>query len=108
MELIEKRLYYIELFSLYKGLLSNAQKEILSDYLNCDLSVSEIASNRNVSRAAIEDAIQKGMKKLDEIENEIKMNNKNETIIKNVHILRDKFGECIELDNIEEVIKNGI
>ena len=63
MELLEKRLYYIELLRLYGELLSDTQKTILEDYLECDLSLSEIADNRGISRAAVDDAIKKGLKK---------------------------------------------
>ena len=71
MELLEKRLYYIDLLHLYGELLSVTQKDILTDNLEFDLSLSEIASNREISRAAVEDAIKKGKNKLEDIENKL-------------------------------------
>ena len=105
MELLEKRLYYIDLLHLYGELLSATQKDILTDNLEFDLSLSEIASNREISRAAVEDAIKKGIKKLDEYENKLNLFRKNSTIRDNVTFLKEKFGDLQELNNIEEVIK---
>ena len=105
MELLEKRLYYIDLLHLYGELLSSAQKDILTDYLEFDLSISEIANNRNVSRAAVEDALKKGTKKLDELETKMGLLRKNSTIREQVTFLKEKLGDCEELDKIEEVIK---
>ena len=105
MELLERRVYYIELLRLYGELLSPTQKEILEDYLECDLSLSEIADNRNISRAAVDDAIKKGMKKLDGFEKVLKLIEKNEKISKNIAFLKEKFGNCEEIEQIEEVLK---
>ena len=105
MEILEKRLYYIDLLHLYGELLSVTQKDILKDNLEFDLSLSEIASNREISRAAVEDALKKGMKKLDELETKLGLFQKNSTIRDNVTFLKEKFGSCEELEKIEEVIK---
>ena len=105
MELLEKRIYYIELLRLYGELLSDTQKEMLIDYLECDLSLSEIADNRGVSRAAVDDAIKKGMKKLDAFEEALKLNEKKVKITENIQVLKEKFGNCIEIEEIEEVLK---
>ena len=105
MELIEKRVYYIKLLHLYGELLSPTQKDILEDYLDCDLSLSEIADNRDISRSAVDDAIKKGMKKLDTFEIALKLNDKNEKILKNIGVLKEKIGNCTEIEQIEEVLK---
>ena len=70
-----------------------------------DLSLSEIAANREISRAAVEDALKKGMKKLDELELKLNLFQKRSTIIENVTFLKEKLGDMEELDKIEEVIK---
>ena len=105
MELLEKRLYYIELLRLYGELLSDTQKDILEDYLECDLSLSEIADNRGISRAAVDDAIKKGMKKLDVYESTLELNRKKQKIVENIQVLKEKFGNCKEFEEIEEVLK---
>ena len=105
MELLEKRLYYIELLHLYGELLSDTQKAILEDYLECDLSLSEIADNRGISRAAVDDAIKKGTKKLNAYESVIGLYGKKEKILENTQVLKGKFGNCKEIEEIEEVLK---
>ena len=105
MELLEKRLYYIELLHLYGELLSDTQKSILEDYLECDLSLSEIADNRGISRAAVDDAIKKGTKKLDVFESTLNLYGKKEKILENIQVLKEKLGNCKEIAEIEEVLK---
>ena len=70
---IEKTIYYNNLLSIYGGLLTDVQKEILGEYYEANLSISEIAENRGVSRAAIEDAIRKGTRKLNNFEATMKL-----------------------------------
>ena len=105
MEALEKRLYYIELLHLYGELLSETQKDILEDYLECDLSLSEIADNRGISRSAVDDAIHKGMRKLDVFEEALKLNSKKIKILENIQVLKEKFGNYKEIEEIEEVLK---
>ena len=105
MEQINKRLYYAELLRIYGELLSTTQNEILKDHLECDLSISEIAENRGTTRAAVEDAIKKGMARLDDFENKLKIYSTREKIIKNTRLLKEKYGENKELNDIEEAIK---
>lgn len=70
---VEKRIYISNLLSFYESLLPSSQKDVLNQYLNCDLSLSEIATNNNISRSAVEDAIKKGMRKLDELESKLNL-----------------------------------
>ena len=67
----EKFIYLNNLFSLYHSLLSETQKEILQDYYEYNLSLSEISENRNISRSAVDDALKKGTKKLNELEDKL-------------------------------------
>ena len=104
---IEAVLRYSELLSLYRNLLSKTQKEILEDYYLCNLSFSEIAENRNISRSAVEDAIKKGKKKLDLLENELC----SLKILQKVRELKQKTDdESIkkELQEIERTLTHGI
>lgn len=87
MEKLEKTIKYNELLHIYGSLLSDAQKEIATSYFEYDLSISEIADEKGVSRAAVEDAIKKSISKLDQLENSLHIleNNKNiEEIIKDL------------------------
>ena len=105
MDKIEKKVLYVKLFNVYKDLLSNAQKEMISDYYLADLSFSEIAENRGISRSAVEDAISKGIKKLEEYENKLKFNEKREILLQKLAKLKEKslnMQEVEEIENIEE------
>ena len=105
MNKIEKTVLYVKLFNAYKELLSVTQKEMISDYYLADLSFSEIAENRGVSRSAVEDAISKGVKKLEEYESKLKIVEKREKLLQKLVILKEKAlnkQEIEELESIEE------
>lgn len=111
MNALEKKIYYTMLLSIYKELLSPSQKEILTDYFEYDLSISEIAQNRNISRAAVDDAIQKGLSKLVDLEEKLQTLQKNEKICEKLAKLKQKSlncGQINEIEDIERSIKNGI
>ena len=52
------------LLDAYESLLSASQKETLNLYFRFNLSLSEIAEEKGISRAAIFDALKKGVAKL--------------------------------------------
>lgn len=60
-----------ELFDMYGELLTDYQKEVLSEYLEYDLSFAEIAENRKVSRQSSFIVLNKSIKKLEEYEEKI-------------------------------------
>ena len=104
---IESVLRYSELLNLYQNLLSNAQKEILEDYYLCNLSLTEIAENRKISRSAAEDALKKGKKKLDLLESELC----SLKILLKVRELKQKVTDESmkkELEDIERTLTHGI
>lgn len=51
---------YNELIPFYQDLLPKRQRQILQDYYYENLSLSEIAENRAISRNAVYDALKKG------------------------------------------------
>ena len=83
---MEKNVQISLLCQIYGKLLTNKQFEILDDYYNNDLSLSEIAENNNITRQAVHDIIKKGEKKLFEYEEKLlfmrKMLNQEEKIQK--------------------------
>ena len=68
---IEENLLLSRLFDAYGELLSKSQKDIMKDFLFFNLTNSEIAENRNVSRQAVKDAIDKASKKLSDYETKL-------------------------------------
>ena len=68
---MEKNVKVSILCQLYGKLLTEKQYEILNDYYNNDLSLSEIAENSKITRQAVRDILKKGEKKLFEYEEKL-------------------------------------
>lgn len=68
---MEKFLYYIELFNIYKCLFTEKKQDILDLYFNENLSLSEISNLKNVSKSYVGKIINESEKKLDYYENNI-------------------------------------
>lgn len=60
-----------ELFDAYGELLTNYQRDVLSDFLKYNLTFSEIAENRKVSRQASFMVLNKCIKKLEDFEEKV-------------------------------------
>ncbi len=84
------------LCQIYGKLLTEKQYSVLNDYYNEDLSLSEIAENRGISRQAVRDLIQKGEEKLFEYEKVLKIMENNQ---KNEQKLQIVFSKLSELEN---------
>jgi uncharacterized protein len=103
-----KTVLYNDLLNLYQDLLTATQKDILIDYFAYDLSLGEIATNRNVSRSAIEDAIRKGLNKLENFEENLHLLKKKQGILENIKQIKQQkpSNEIASLvENIERIIK---
>lgn len=72
----DNRELVIELYDIYKNLLTDKQKSYFEDYYFMDLSLSEIATNNNVSRNAVFDQIKRVEKALLEYEDKMHLKNK--------------------------------
>ena len=93
MDSIEKLVYINKLLSIYGELLTNTQKDILSDYYNLNLSITEISEERNISRSAVEDALKKGVKKLLSLENTLNLQEKREKTNDLITLLENEKSE---------------
>ena len=80
---MEKDLEYIELFEIYKGLLTDKQRELFSSHYLLDLSLSEISEEEGGTRQSVYDQIKKVKAKLLEYEK--------------VLSLKEKYGELKSL-----------
>lgn len=99
----DKTIKYSELLRLYKALLTDTQQQIMSDYFEYDLSISEIAESRNVSRSAVEDAIKKSLVKLDDFEEKLSLLSKKNELKNKVATLKDKALNRSQIENLEEI-----
>lgn len=68
---MEKNVEISMLCQIYGKLLTKKQLEILQDYYDKDLSLSEIAQNQEITRQAVRDIIKKGENKLFELEEKL-------------------------------------
>ena len=68
---MEKNVKVSILCQIYGKLLTEKQFEIITDYYDNDLSLSEIAENNEITRQAVRDIIKKSEKKLFELEEEL-------------------------------------
>ena len=66
--LLQSREEALELMDLYENLLSLQQRNTLNSYYRYDLSLGEIAEESHISRAAVHDALHKGVARLLDIE----------------------------------------
>lgn len=88
--------YYNDLFSIYSSLLTDNEKTSFKEHYFEDLSLSEIAEEKNISRAAVHKTVNNVIDKL----------NYYESIL---HIYENKTSlkECLDLTDIN-IIKNKI
>lgn len=68
---MEKNVKISILNEFYGKLLTRKQYEIIDNYYNNDLSLSEIAENNQITRQAVRDILKKGEKKLFEYEEKL-------------------------------------
>ena len=61
---MERKIQIGLLCEIYGSLLTKRQFNILNDYANSDLSLTEIAENNNITRQAVNDIVKKGELKL--------------------------------------------
>ena len=106
MDKIKKTVRYNSLLHIYGSLLSKTQYAFADAYFSYDLSLSEIAEAHDVTRAAVEDAIKKALKKLDEYEKNLHVLKDNEEILSLIAKAKDLEGtEKIKiLEEVERII----
>ena len=105
MEKFERTIRYINMFTIYKSLLTYTQQEIAGDYFLADLSISEIAEESKISRSAVEDAISKACKKMDDFESKLHLLEKKDNISKITEMLKEKALNNTEIEELEQIVK---
>ena len=106
---MEKNVVVSILCEIYGKLLTKKQLEVLIDYYNRDLSLSEIAENNNITRQAVRDIIKKGENKLFELEEKLSFMKK---MIEQERIIQSILNELSKIEDnssdkkIEKILKN--
>ena len=104
---MDKHIQISMLWEIYGKLLTKKQYDVLNDYYNNDLSLSEIAENNKISRQGVRDLIKKGEDKLFDYEeklNIMKKNTENERTIQTVLAQLSKIQENSSDKKIEKIL----
>ena len=88
---MEKNVKVSILCQIYGKLLTKKQFEIITDYYDNDLSLSEIAENNQITRQAVRDIIKKSEKKLYELEEELSFMEKKINYEKKINCIIEKI-----------------
>ncbi|MBQ4031915.1 MAG: HTH domain-containing protein [Bacilli bacterium] len=89
---MEDFVYYNNLFDIYSDLLTDNERDNFQDYYQEDLSLSEIADEKNVSRSAIQKTIKNVIDKLNYYEEKLHIYKKNM-----------KISELLDSNDIEQL-----
>lgn len=80
----------MRLFDLYRNMLSSAQQNFMDDFINRDLTISEIAENNGISRQAVNDAIKKAINKITSLEQTLGVLGKISALENEIAVLKGK------------------
>jgi len=68
---MEEKVYQTYLYDFYGELLKESRRNVLEDYLFSDMSVSEIATEKDITRQAAHDMIKRSIASLEEYEEKL-------------------------------------
>ena len=89
---MEKFLYYNELYLIYKDLINDKASEIFDLYYGENLSMQEIADIKEISKSRVGIVIKNAEKKLDTLENALRIYEKN-----------NKLNNLLEINDINKI-----
>ena len=91
-----KNLNICVLLDFYSSLLSDKQAEMMQEYYNEDLSLSEIAAEMNITRQGVRDALKKSENILSEAEKQMGFAKRFMDMARELKIIRIKTERLIE------------
>jgi len=100
----------LSLYERYGVLLTERERSLFHQYYSCDLSLSEIAENEGISRAAVSDSLGKSLTKMREYEEKLGLLK----TAKRAEALLEKAKSDIEetrnkaLEELSELITHGL
>ena len=98
-------LHFLRLWDLYSPLLTETQREITDLYFNYDLSLGEIAEQKEVSRQSISDCLQKCRKQLEKYEEKLGFEKALSELQKEVESLQKQLDK-VNADKADKADKN--
>ncbi len=98
---------YGKLFEVYGKLLSDDRQKIMSSYFEFNMTLAEIAKEKNISRQAVLDAISKACQKLEEYENTLHIADRNQQFTRQLQdIVLDKTcSQAVKL-KVEKILRD--
>ncbi len=102
---MEKNVKISMLLQIYGKLLTEKQYELLDDYYNNDLSLSEIAENLGITRQAVRDNKSKGENKLFEYEEKLNIMKKTLELDEKIAIVLSEITKLKTQSTDKEVAK---
>ncbi|MBQ6728079.1 MAG: hypothetical protein IJQ87_03965 [Clostridia bacterium] len=87
---MENDIYFVQLFDIYKGLLTEYQRELFSMRYSLDMSFAEMAVETGASRQSAFDGIKKIKEKLSEYESILHLKEKYDALSEFADTLSDK------------------
>ncbi len=94
---MEEKMMLVSLYEVYKNMLTSHMQDIFEQYYYSDLSLREIASNKNISYQAVNDTLKKAGKQLLEYEKNIKAFEMKKDLL---FLLENVSSKNVEIDKI--------
>src|SRR6056297_1677176 len=101
--MLDKYLKYGKLYDYYSDILNERHKKVINQYYLMDLSLKEISENLGITRQGVYDLLKRAEKNLDEINNELKIIEKQEEFKKNIQIKAEEINQNIEQENYKDL-----
>lgn len=103
---MEKNIEISILNQIYGKLLTEKQYEIINDYYDQDLSLSEIAQNNEITRQAVRDILKKGEKKLYDYEEKLKFLSKSKEQEEHIKKINEQLKKIAKTEKEEQTKKD--
>ena len=111
MDLLQKHVEVVELYEIYRSLLTSKQQVILDYYYFDNYSLSEISELESISRNAVYDSLKRTVDKLYDYESKLKLNSHKKNRLKIIQTLINENNDpkvAKLLKELEKVEQDGI
>lgn len=98
---MEDFVYYSALYDLYKGLLTERQREVFESYFFENWTTEEIALHDGISKSAVAKTIKQIKISLDEIEDKVHFFRYKKNIVDELKNDKDLLNRIIKYDNMD-------